>query len=151
MSRFNRKFIQKGESPCRREFSDVKIKRPLLDRYLKSLCSLTSQNGIYTKEIKSPNAFHDKYLIQTDDVDIEFSKVFTQYIKSIQHQNSQRANSIFTNDVFSLIYSYLSILELEELQSDSPNQTSRHTIVRQEIHTFSKFLNAIRENLTNND
>ena len=69
----------------------------------------------------------------------------------MQHQNSQRANSVFTNDVFSLIYSYLSILELEEPHSDSPIQKSRHTIVRQEKQTFSNFLNAIRENLTNND
>ena len=38
---------------------------------------------------------------------------------------------------------------MDELQRDSPTQTSRHTIVRQEIHTISKFLNAIRENLTN--
>ena len=130
------------------EFPDVKIKRQLLDHYLKRICSLTSQYGIYTIEIRSPNAFNDRYLIQTDDVDIEFSKVFTQYIKSIQHQNSQRANSIFTNDVFPLTYSYISILELNEPQSDSPTQTSRHTIVRQEIHIFSKFLNAIREDLT---
>ena len=56
---------------------------------------------------------------------------------------------IFLNDVFSLIYGYLSILELDEPQSDSPTQTSRHTIVRQEIQVFSKFLHAIRENLTN--
>ena len=70
--------------------------------------------------------------------------------ESIQHQNSQRANSIYTNDVFSLIYSYLSIIELNEPQGDSPTQTSRHTIVRQEIHLFSKFLNAIREDLTRN-
>ena len=82
-------------------------------------------------------------------MDIEFSKVFTQCIKNIQHQNSKRANSIFTNDVFSLIYSYISILELETLQSDSPTQTSRQTVVREEIHIFSKFLNTIRENLTN--
>ena len=52
---------------------------------------------------------------------------------------------------FSLDYSYLLILESKELQNDSPTQTSRHTIVRQEIHIISKFLNAIREYLTNND
>ena len=51
---------------------------------------------------------------------------------------------------FSLDYSYLLILESKELQNDSPTQTSRHTIVRQEIHIISKFLNAIREYLTNN-
>ena len=40
---------------------------------------------------------------------------------------------------------------MKESQSDSPAQTSRHTIVRQEIHTFSKYLNAIREDLTSKD
>ena len=143
--------FEKGESPCTKKFPDVKIKRQLLDHYLKSMCSLTSQYGIHTLEIRSPNAFHDRYLIQTDDVDIEFSKVFTQYIKSKQHQNSQRANSIFTNHAFSLIYSYLSIFELNEPQGDSPTQISRHTIVRHEIHIFSKFLNAIREDLSRNE
>ena len=81
----------------------------------------------------------------------EFSKLFTQNIKSIQHQNSKTANSIFTNDLFSFIYSYLSILELNEPQGDSPTQTSRHTIVRQEINIISKFFNAIREDLTKNE
>ena len=134
-----------------KRISRCKNKRQLLDHYLKAICSLTSQYGIYSLEIRSPNAFHDRYVIQTDDVDIAFWKFFSQYIKSIQHQNSQRANSIFTNDVFSLIYSYLSILELNEPQGDLPTQSSRHTIVRQEIHIFSKFLNAIREDLTKNE
>ena len=75
--------FEKGGSPCTREFPDIKIKRQLLDHYLKDICSLTSQYGVYTIEIKSQNAFHDKYLIQTDDLD----KVFTPYIKSIQDQN----------------------------------------------------------------
>ena len=57
------------------------MKRQLLDHYLKGICSPTSQFGIDTIEISSPNAFHDKYLIQTDDIDTEFSKVFTEYIK----------------------------------------------------------------------
>ena len=70
----------------------MKKRRQFLDNYFKSICSLTSQYGIYTLEISSPNAFHDKYLIQTNDGDIEFSKVFTEYIKNIQLQNSQRAN-----------------------------------------------------------
>ena len=132
--------FEKGGSPFTKVFPGVKIKRQLLDHYLKNICNLTSQYGLYTKLIRSPNAFHDRYLIQTDDVDIDVSKVFTQYIKSIQYQNSQRANSIFTNDVFSIIYSYLSILELHEPQGDSPNQTSRQTIVRNEnTHIFKNF------------
>ena len=66
-------------------------------------------------------------------------------------KNSQRANSIFSNDVFSLTYKYLTILETTESRGDSPIQTSRHTTVRPEIGLFSQFLNAIRKNLTNND
>ena len=125
------------------------MKRQLLDPYIKGICSLTAYYGIYTIKIRSPNTFYDKYLIQTDDIDLEFSKGFTKYTKKIQHRNSQRANSILTIDVFSLIFSYLSILEIDETESDSPTQTCRHTIVRQEIHIFSKFLHAIRENRTN--
>ena len=105
-------------------------------------------HGIYTIEIRSPK---DRYLVQTDDVVIDFSNVCTQYIRSIQHQNSQRAISIFINDVFSLIHSHLPVEVLNEPQGDSPTQTSRHTVVRQEIHIFSKFLNAIREHLTKNE
>ena len=71
--------FEKGESPCRKELPDVKIKRQRLDHYIKGICSLTSHFGIYTIEIRSPNAFHDRYLIQTGDVDIEFSKIFTLY------------------------------------------------------------------------
>ena len=40
---------------------------------------------------------------------------------------------------------------MNESQGDSPTQTSRYTIVRQEIHIFSKFLNAGREDLTKNE
>ena len=92
-----------------------------------------------------------KYQIQTDDIDIEFSKVFALYIENKQHQKPQRANSIFTNDIFSNIYSYLSILELKEPQGVSPIQTARHTTARQEINNYSKFLFAICETFTIND
>ena len=67
----------------------------------------------------------------------------------MEHQNShsQRTTSIFTNDVFSIIYSYLSMIELKETQSESPTQTSRHTTVRQKICIFSNFSNKIHEKL----
>ena len=40
---------------------------------------------------------------------------------------------------------------MKKPQSDSPLQTSRHTIVRQEKHTLSKNFNAIREDLKSKD
>ena len=138
--------FEPGISPCKSEFPDIKIKRQIIEHYLKDICNLTQQYGIYTIEFSTPRTLHGKYVIQTDDIDLEFSKVFTEYIESIQYQNSQRANSKFTNEVLTIIYSYLSILERTEAQSTSPVQTSKHTKVRNEIVAFSTFLNAIHEN-----
>ena len=154
-TRFCKKLLvnlfEEGISPCKSEFPDIKIKRQIIEHYLKDICNLTQKYGIYTIEFSTPRTLHGKYVIQTDDVDLELSKLFTEYIKSIQYQNSQRANSIFTNEVFAIIYKYLSILERTEAQSTSPVQTSKHTKVRSKIAAFSTFLNAIRENFTNND
>ena len=36
------------------------------------------------------------------------------------------------------------MIEMRETQGNSPIQTSRHTAVRQEISTFSNFLNTIQ-------
>ena len=96
--------FESGISPCKTKFPEVKIKRQLIDRYIKDIAKKTQQYGIYTIEICTPR--NDKYIIQTEDLDLEFSKVFTEYIKNIQYYNSQRANSIFTNEVFAIIYTY---------------------------------------------
>ena len=139
--------FEPGISPCKTEFPDVKIKRQIIDHYLKDICNLTQQYGIYSIEFSSPNQNHSKYIIQTDDLDLEFSKVFSEYIKSIQYHNSQRANSIFTNEVFAIIYSYISILENEiQIPNVSPTETSKHIRVRHEITLLSSFLNIIKEN-----
>ena len=143
--------FEPGISPCKAEFPDVKIKRQIIKHYLKDICNLTQQYGIYTIEFSTPNPNHRKYVIQTDDLELEFSKVFLEYIKSIQYHNSQRANSIFTNKVFAIIYSYISILEKTEIQSISPTETSKHIKVRNEITLFSTFLHIIKENFTKDD
>ena len=144
--------FEPGISPCKTEFPDVKIKRQIIDHYLKDICNITQQYGIYSIEFTSPNHNNRTYTIQTDDLDLEFSKVFSEYIKSIQTQNSQRANSIFTNEVFAIIYSYISILENEiPLTNVSPTETSKHLKVRHEITLLSSYLNIIKENFTKDD
>ena len=143
--------FEPGIGPCKAEFPDVKIKRQIIEHYLKDICNLTQQNGIYTIEFSTPNTAHRKYVIRTDDIELEFSKLFIEYIKSIKYHNSQKSNSIFTNEVFAIIYSYISILEKTEVQSISPTETSKHTKVRKEFTVFSTFFNIIRENFTNND
>ena len=141
--------FEPGISPYKTEFPDVKTKRQLIDHYLKDISKITQQYGIYTIGIYTPR--NDKYVIQKDDLDLELSKVFTEYIKNIQYHVSQRANSLFTNEVFAIIYTYITKLETTEVQSTSPIQTSKHTKVRNEITAFSTFLNAIHENFYSND
>ena len=62
--------FESGISPCKIEFPDVKIKRQLIDHYLKDISKITQQYGIYTIGICTPR--NDKYVIQTDDLDLEF-------------------------------------------------------------------------------
>ena len=114
--------FEPGISPCKAEFPDVKIKRQTIEHHLKDICNLTQQYGIYTIEFSTPNTAHRKYVIQTDDIELEFSKVFIEYIKCIQYHNLQRANSIFTNEIFAIKYSYISILEKTEVQCTSPKK-----------------------------
>ena len=143
--------FEPGISPCEAEFPDVKIKRQIIEHYLKDICNLTQQYGIYSIEFSTPNTAHRKNVIQTDDIELEFSKVFLENIKSIQYHNSQRANSIFSNEVFAKINTYISILEKTEFQSISPTETSKHTKVRNEIALFSTFLHIIKESFTKDD
>ena len=75
--------FEPGISPCKTEFPDVKFKRQIIEHYLTDICKLTQPYGIYTIEISTPRTGYNKYVIQTDDLDLEFSKVFTEYIKNI--------------------------------------------------------------------
>ena len=61
-----------GISPCKTEFPDVKIKRQTLEHYLKDISEITQQYGIYTIEISTPRTRYNKYVIQTDDLALEF-------------------------------------------------------------------------------
>ena len=53
-----------GISPCKSEFPDIKIKRQIIEHFLKEICKLTQQYGIYTVEISTPRTSHNKYVIQ---------------------------------------------------------------------------------------
>ena len=75
--------FEPGISPSKAELPDIKIKRQIIEHYLKDICNLTQQYGIYTIEFSTPRSIHGKYVIQTDDIGLEISKVLTEYIKSI--------------------------------------------------------------------
>ena len=64
-------FEKRISSSCRAEFPEVKTKRQIVDHYLKGICTPSQQYGIYTIELQSPSTFYGKYLLQTDDVDID--------------------------------------------------------------------------------
>ena len=68
--------FEPGISQCKSEVPDIKIKRQIIEHYLKDICSLTQQYGIYTIEISTPRTIHGKYVIQTDDIDLEFTMIY---------------------------------------------------------------------------
>ena len=142
--------FKQGISPCKAEFPEVKIKRQIIDHYLKGICNLTQPYGIYTIELSTDSRYHSKHVIQTDNVDLEFQKCSQNTLK-IYNTKIHKDNSLFTNDVFSLIHSYVSILENIGTESTSLVQTSRHTNVRNQIAAFSAFLNTICESFSNNE
>ena len=43
--------FESGVGPCTANFREIKIKRQIIDHYLKGICNLTQQYGIYTIEI----------------------------------------------------------------------------------------------------
>ena len=93
------KKIENGNSPCTQKSSEVRKKRQKPDHYLKDISKITSCYGIFTIEKTSPNPNHEKY--QTDDIDIEISKVFTENIKKITIPKLTKRK--FTNDISSII------------------------------------------------
>ena len=45
------KLFEKGNSPCKQETPEVKIKRQILDDYLKDICNITSHYSKFTLEV----------------------------------------------------------------------------------------------------
>ena len=94
-------------------FPEVKLRRQILDYQLPGKSNLISHYGFFTIENLPRNSnIQPSNRIQTVDIETDFSLVFsTEISKNIQHKNSQLTNSIFRNDVFPIIYSYISFLD----------------------------------------
>ena len=69
----------KRNSPYKQKFPELRIKRQILDHYLKDICKITSYYGIFTIQRLSPKPNHPTHQKQTEDIEIECSKVFTDY------------------------------------------------------------------------
>ena len=94
--------------------------------YIKGICNITSYYGIPNIKFLTSEPNQTTNPIQTDDIDKEFSKVFTEYIKIIRDKNSERANSVFTNDVFLKI---IIVLELKKTKRiTTSNNSTLHKI-----------------------
>ena len=133
------KLFDKENSLCKQKYPEVKIKRQVLDHYIPGLSNITSHYGLITNAVLPPQSTnHPPHRIQTDDTELDFSKVFTKYITNIEHPSSQRSKSILTNIVFFINYSYVSIFEANGTFYVSSPQTSRQYQDLKEIfsHNF---------------
>ena len=88
--------FKQGISPCKAEFPEVKSKRQIIDHYLKGICNPTQPYGIYTIEFSTESQHHSKHVIQTDDVDIEFSQNTSKpYNTKIHREQIQYSLTMF--------------------------------------------------------
>ena len=76
--------FKKRISPCKQEVPDMKTIRQTLDHYLHGISNFTSFYGIFTFEILTSQAHQTSHRIQTDDIELDFFKIFIEYIKNIQ-------------------------------------------------------------------
>ena len=97
---------------------------------------MTSYYGKFAIEVLPSQPNQTAHHKQTDQIEYRTLNGFHRIHKNIQIQNSQRAKSIVTNDVFSIIYKNISILEFKKTTSELPPQTSRHSTVRQKNLSF---------------
>ena len=74
--------FKKRISPCKQELPDMKIIRQTLDHYLPGISNITSFYGIFTFEILTSQTHQTSHRI--DDIELDFFKVFIEYIKNIQ-------------------------------------------------------------------
>ena len=117
-AQFGQNFIvnlfEKGDISCTQKFPAFKIKRKLLDHYLKGICNITSCYGVFTIEISSPNSFHDKYKIQKDDLSIfklyeyriyeyQIFKNSYRIHKNIQHKLTKSKLNIHKRCIFTYL------------------------------------------------
>ena len=88
-----------------------------------------------TIEILPPNPNNQipRHWIQTDDMEQYFSKSFTENFIATQRQKSQKANSIFTNDIFTIIHIYISTFDTKEPFYESPLQRTRYSKVKEKF------------------
>ena len=93
---------------------EIRIRRRILDHNIKETCIITSYYGKFAIEVLPSQSNQTAHHKQTDQIEYRTLNGFHRIHENIQNQNSQRANSIVTNDVFSIIYSYISILELKK-------------------------------------
>ena len=96
------KLFEKGNShACKQAFFEIRRIRKILDHCIKSVCDITSYSGRFSIEIMPSQPKQTTHQTQTDDIEIEFLKVFTEYILNKQHQNSKEQSQSFET-MFSL-------------------------------------------------
>ena len=93
--------FEPGIIPCKAEFPDVKIKRQIIEHYLKDICNLTQQYGIYTIELRH-NLHHNHYEIDLLGTSTFKPIPYSQWIKNNTQQKRIKHHS-YKKDFFPLI------------------------------------------------
>ena len=64
----------------KQNFPEVKIRRQILHHYPLGISNHTSFYGMFNFELSPSQTNQKPHRIQTEDIDLDFSKIFTEYI-----------------------------------------------------------------------
>ena len=68
-------WFKKGKNPCKQEFHDKKLGKQILDYYLTDISNITSCYWTFNIETLPSQTHQTPHRIQTDDIELELSKI----------------------------------------------------------------------------
>ena len=84
--------LEQGISPCKAEIPEAKIKRQIIDHYLKGICNLTQPYGIYTIEFSTENQYHSQQISNSTRLNI--GKLWKNVTFPSSHENNETTQNL---------------------------------------------------------
>ena len=139
-----------AQTRSKQEFPEVRIKRQVLDHYSTGISNITCHYNLLSIENLPPQSSNQPpHRIKIDDVDLDFSKVFTENIKKIQNTKIHKEQIQFSQTMF--FQSSTTIILLWKQMINFIYHLRKHPVTQNSKtrkYLVSQFLGSIRETLT---
>ena len=88
----NANVLEQGISPCKAEIPEAKIKRQIIDHYLKGICNLTQPYEIYTIEFSTEIQYHSQQISNSTRLNI--GKLLKNLTFPSSHENNETTQNL---------------------------------------------------------